>query len=216
MELWSRLPEGLKKQPARFIEALPNYQRPNLLNWLRERGENAGYSLTIADLMDLGFDPTRLKEIGVGGEDYIFERIQARQLPDLEKKRVLLEGVEARMRGAKIKNASLKVNPPLLTIRDRGNAYVLRRKIGGIHWEEAVEQIHSSPRLKKLDSSLKLHKMILGTVREANRAASELMKEEGVESQEQLACFVSWDIKANQPLLMVDFSNCYLESVWMA
>jgi len=216
MGLWSQLPEALKKRPARIIEALPNYQRPNLLNWLRERGENAGHSLTIGDLIDLGFDPTRLKEISVGGEEFIFERIQARQLPDLEKKRVLLEGVESKMRGSKIKNASLRVNPPLLTIRDRGNAYVLRRKIGGIHWEEAVEQIHSSSRLKELDNSLKLHRMILGTVREANRAVSKLVKVEGIESQDLLACFVSWDIKANQPLLVVDFSNCYLESVWMA
>ena len=216
MGLWSRLPGALKKQPARIIEALPNYQRPNLLNWLRERGVNAGHSLTIGDLIDLGFDPTRLKEISVGGEEFIFERIQARQLPDLEKKRVLLEGVESKMRGSKIKNASLRVNPPLLTIRDRGNAYVLRRKIGGIHWEEAVEQIHSSPRLKDLDNSLKLHRMILGTVREANRAVSKQVKVEGTEPEGLLACFVSWDIKANQPLLMVDFSNCYLESVWMA
>jgi hypothetical protein len=216
MELWSQLPEALKKRPARIIEALPNYKRPNLLNWLREKGENTGHSLTIGDLIDLGFDPTRLKEISVGNEEFIFERIQARQLPDLEKKRVLLEGVESKMRGSKIKNAALKVNLPLLTIRDRGNAYVLRRKIGGIHWEEAVEQIHSSSRLKELDNSLKLHRMILGTVREANQAVSKLVKVEGAESQDLLACFVSWDMKANQPLLVVDFSNCYLESVWMA
>ena len=214
--LWARLPVALKKQPARTIEALPNYQRPNLLNWLRERGVNVGHSLTIGDLIDLGFDPTRLKEISVGGEEFIFERIQARQLPDLEKKRDLLEGVESKMRGSKIKNASLRVNPPLLTIRDRGNAYVLRRKIGAIHWEEAVEQIHSSSRLKALDDSLKLHGMILGTVREANRAVSKQLKVEGADPQDLLTCFVSWDIKANQPLLMIDFSNCYLGSVWMA
>jgi len=79
-----------------------------------------------------------------------------------------------------------------------------------------VEQIHSSSRLKDLDSSLKLHGMILGTVREANRAVSKQVKVEGAEPQDLLACFVSWDINANQPLLMVDFSNCYLESVWMA
>ena len=214
--LWTRLPVALKRQPARTIEALPNYQRPSLLNWLRERGVSAGHSLTIGDLIDLGFDPTRLKEISVGGEGFIFERIQARQLPDLEKKRVLLESVESKMRGAKIKNAALRVNPPLLTIRDRGNAYVLRRKIDGIHWEEAVEQIHSSSRLKELNSSLKLHGMILGTVREANRAVCGQVGVEGAEMQDLLACFVSWNIEANQPMLMVDFSNCYLESVWMA
>jgi len=214
--LWTRLPVALKRQPAHTIEALPNYQRPSLLGWLKERGVNAGHPLTIGDLIDLGFDPTRLKEISISGEEFIFERIQARQLADLEKKRDLLESVESKMRGTKIKNASLRVNPPLLTIRDRGNAYVLRRKIGGIHWEEAVEQIHSSSRLKALDSSLKLHGMILGTVREANQAVFKQVNMEETELQDLLTCFVSWDIKTNQPRLMVDFSSCYLESVWMA
>jgi hypothetical protein len=31
-----------------------------------------------------------------------------------------------------------------------------------------------------------------------------------------LAIFVSWDLKKNQPKLMVDFSGTFLESVWMA
>lgn len=213
--LWARLPAALKRQPARFIEALPNYKRPNLLGWLGERGLDSGYSLTIGDLMDLGFDPTRLKEIRIGEEEFIFERIQVRQLKDLEKKSVLLKQVQQEMGGLKVKNATLKVNPPLLTIRDRGNAYVLRRKIAGIHWEEAAEQIHSSPRLKGMDGELNLSRIIRGTVREAHRAV--LDKVGGCDSPDDLlTCFVSWDIRANQPLLMVDFSNCYLESVWMA
>ena len=216
IKFWTRLPEELKKHPARMIEVLPNYQRPNLVTWMAEREVDAGYSLTVGDLMDLGFDPTRLKETHIDGEAFIFERIQAKQLPDLEKKKALLKDIESKMRGSRVKSASLKVNLPLLTIRDRGNAYVLRRKVDGIHWEEAVEQIHRSARLKRLDHSLKLHRMILGTVREANRAVS---KELGVEEDalnDLLTCFVSWDIKQNQPLLMVDFSNSYLTSVWMA
>jgi hypothetical protein len=38
-------------------------------------------TLTIGDLLDLGFDPTRLKEITIEGTDFIFERMQARMLP---------------------------------------------------------------------------------------------------------------------------------------
>jgi hypothetical protein len=58
--------------------------------------------------------------------------------------------------------------------------------------------------------------MILGTVREANRAiADELNMEEDL-LNDLLTCFVSWDIKTNQPLMMVDFSSSYLTSVWMA
>ncbi|MBC8419334.1 MAG: hypothetical protein H8E10_12125 [Desulfobacterales bacterium] len=216
LELWSRLPDALKRQPARIIEALPNYQRPNLVTWLKERGVHADYVLTIGDLLDLGFDPTRLKEMTIDGEEFIFERIQAKQLPDLERKKVLLKSMESKMLGLRVENALLKVNPPLLTIRDRGNAYILRRKVGGIHWEEAVEQIHRSDALKRLDHSLKLHRMILGTVREANRMVSEQMGVEEPALNDLLTCFVSWDMKSNRPLLMVDFSNSYLASVWMA
>ena len=32
--LWSHLPDDLKKQPARTIDAFPNYQRPSLRAWL--------------------------------------------------------------------------------------------------------------------------------------------------------------------------------------
>jgi len=214
--LWSRLPEALKRRPARFIEGLPSYERPNLTDWLEEEGRDIGQPLTIGNLMDLGFDPTRLKELKIEGLPCIFERIQAKQLPDLRQKEALLREIGSKMRGWRIKDTSLKVNPPLLTIRDRGNAYVLRRKIRGIHWEEAVEQIHRSPRLKALDASLKLHRMIAGTVREAQRAVSgELHVAEDV-LNDLLTCFVSWDIKSNQPLIMVDFTNSYLESIWMA
>ena len=216
MKLWARLPEELKRHTARIIEALPNYQRPNLVTWMAKRGVDTGHSLTLGDLMDLGFDPTRLKEINIDDEAFIFERIQTKQLPDLEKKKNLLKDMESKMRGSRVKSACLKVNPPLLTIRDRGNAYVLREKVDGIHWEEAVEQIHSSSRLKDLDNSLKLQRMILGTVREANRAVSKEFDVEEDALNDLLTCFVSWDIKANRPLMMVDFNNSYLTSVWMA
>ncbi|MFH1092034.1 MAG: GNAT family N-acetyltransferase [Pseudomonadota bacterium] len=133
----------LKQDPAQTIEALPNYRRPSLVAWLNRRGLDPHQTLTIGDLMDLGFDPTRLKEIILEGQPYIFERIQTRQLPDLVKRRELLERLAAKSPGARAGNARLLVNPPLLTIRDRGNAYVLRRKIEGVHWEEALEQLQS-------------------------------------------------------------------------
>jgi GNAT superfamily N-acetyltransferase len=216
IKLWNQLPEAFKKHPAHFIEGLPNYERPSLTTWLKEQGGDMVHPLTIGNLMDLGFDPTRLKEINVDSHPCIFERIQVKQLPDLKQKEALLREIKSKMQGWRIKNACLKVNSPFLTIRDRGNAYVLRRKIGGIHWEEAVEQIQSSPRLKGLDRSLKLHRMIAGTVREATQAISGQLNVEENQVNDLLTCFVSWDIKGNQPLLMVDFSNSYLTSIWMS
>lgn len=215
-ELWWRLPDLLRKHPARFIESLPNYSRPSFASWLKGRGMFSTDKLTIGDLMDLGFDPTRLKEIVIGGETFIFERMQARQLPDLRRREELLERIKSEMGDARPGNARLRVNPPLLTIQDRGNAYVLRRKVGGIHWEEAMEELQSSAVLIKMNESMKIDRVILGVVGKANRMISEnLGLREGTVA-DSLTCFVPWDLERNQPLLMIDFASVYLESVWMA
>lgn len=215
-ELISALPEDLKEHPAPVIESLPNYERPSLVAWWRERGLSAGDALCIGDLMDLGFDPTRLKEIKIGGQAFIFERIQARQLPDLEKKRDMLSRIASDLPGARVRNAQLKINPPLLSIRDRGNAYVLRRKIGGIHWEEALEQLQSSPLLKGVNASIKVDRLITASVRQAHEKAAQSLNLEEETIRDMLTCFVSWDLAANQPKLVVDFAGSFLESVWMS
>ena len=146
--LLSKLPEALKQEPAQIIELLPNYRRPNFLLWLKGHGKTYEDSLTLGDLMDLGFDPTRLKEIEIDDQTYIFERVQARQISALEKRRELLARISAEMPNTKIKSAHLKINPILLIIGDRGNGYVLRRKIDAIHWEEAIGQLQCHQDLK--------------------------------------------------------------------
>ena len=215
-ELWWRLPDTLKKHPARFIESLPNYQRPSLASWLKERGMYATDKLTIGNLMDLGFDPTRLKEILIDNDAFIFERMQDRQLADLEKREALLRRIELEMPDARAHNTQLRVNPPLLTVRDRGNAYVLRRKVSGIHWEEAIGEIQSAPALIKMNESMNIDKLILGAVGKANRMISEKLGLGEETLADSLTCFVPWDLENNQPRLMVDFAKVYLESVWMA
>jgi hypothetical protein len=215
-ELWMHLPESLKKHPAHYIESLPNYRRPSLLAWLNEKGRSSSDNLTIGDLMDLGFDPTRLKEFTMDSGEYIFERIQVRQLPDLKKKKEVLERMGPKMLGIRVKNAWLKTNPPLLAMRDRGNAYVLRRKIGGIHWEEAMEQLESSPHLKSLNASMKIDRLIFSTVLQAKEMMAEKLEAEQEILLDSLAFFVSWDLSTNRPRLTIDFQGAFLESVWMA
>jgi hypothetical protein len=214
--LWLRLPDTLKKHPARFIESLPNYSRPSFLSWLKERGMFSTDKLTIGDLLNLGFDPTRLKEIVIDHEKFIFERMMARQLAELEKREELLRRIKLEMAHARPSSAQLKVNPPLLTIQDRGNAYVLRRKLGGIHWEEAIEQLQNAPHLKNMNESMKIDGVILGTVRDTNQMISEKLGLPEETVADSLTCFVPWDLEDNQPRLMIDFTNVYLESVWMA
>jgi len=215
LKLLSRLPEDLKKEPARIIESLPNYRRPNFMAWLKERGKAYKDSLTLGDLMDLGFDPTRLKEITIDDEEYIFERIQARQIEELQKRNELLEQISSRMSNVKVKSALLKTNPILVIIRDRGNGYVLRRKIDGIHMEEALEQLQSDPRLITTNEATRIDKVLLATVKEATDIISSHLGVGRELISDQLTPFVSWDLKNNQPRMVIDFGASYLESLWM-
>jgi hypothetical protein len=214
--LWSRLPDLLRRHPARFIESLPNYARPSLVSWLNERGMFPTDKLTIGALLNLGFDPTRLKEIVIHHEKFIFDRMQTRQSVELKEREELLKRIQSEMPHARPSNAQLRVNPPVLTIQDRGNVYVLRRKVAGIHWEEAIEQLQSVPNLKSMNGSMKIDRVILGSVRNTNQMITETLglREETV--TDSLACFVPWDLERNQPRLMIDFTNVYLECVWMA
>lgn len=214
--LWDRLPEALRKRPAPFIEALPNYRRPSFVSWLQERGVTPRDPLTIGNLMDLGFDPTRLKEITLDGRDFIFERIQIRQLPDLKRKKDLLEQMKTKMGAIRPMGAQLSTNPPLLVIQDRGNAYVLRRKVDGIHWDEAVEQLQSAPSLSPLNATMNFDRIIFKTVR-AVKEATVAYLEPGEETLlDLLTYFVSWDLRTNRPKVVIDPEGTFLKGVWLA
>jgi hypothetical protein len=183
---------------------------------MKQRGIKASNTLTIGDFMDLGFDPTRLKEITIDGKGFIFERIQARQLPDLKRKKEMLNHLTLRTPGLRAQNAKLRVNPPLVAIRDRGNAYVLRHKVSGIHWEEAVEQLQGSSHLKRLNASMKIDKTVVNTVHKANEIVAKHLGIRNEKLFNMMAFFVSWDLKSNQPKLMVDVLDTFLESIWIA
>lgn len=215
-EWWLHLPEALKTNPARVIESLPNYRRPSLTLWKESKNVSPNEGLTIGDLLDLGFDPTRLKEITIDGRDYIFERLQARMFAKLERKQELMERITLEAAGARVKHAALAVNPPLLVIRDRGNGYVLRRKVEGIHWEEAVEQLQTCAALRNLNASMKLDKLVLATVRKTQDWLKARTTKEEENLLDNFTYFVSWHINSNQPKLVVDFSGTFLDSIWIA
>ena len=215
-ELWLNLPEALKKHPARIIEALPNYRRPSLVAWMECGGISSTDTLTIGDLLDLGFDPTRLKEINIGGDDFIFERIQPRLLTHIRSINNLLEHRSSEISGATVRHARLRSNPALLVIRDSGNAYVLRRKLQGIHWEEAVEQLQGAPRLQGLNKSMSVDRIIMSTVRETAQWLSSRMEREDESVMDHIAYFISWDLECNQPKIIVDGAGSYVEAIWLA
>jgi hypothetical protein len=216
-DLWLHLPEALKKHPARIIESLPNYRRPALVAWLEQKGRTSSDMLTIGDLLDLGFDPTRLKELTLRNEDYIFERIQAHLIPEIIRKNEILRRLVPLTQQARIKNARVQTNPALLVIRDRGNAYVLRFKVSGIHWEEAVDQLQGSSSLKALNAAARVDKLVMATIRKGAEWLKSALEADGEEVLvESFTHFVSWNLDTNQPRVVVDFSGTYLESIWIA
>jgi glyoxylase-like metal-dependent hydrolase (beta-lactamase superfamily II) len=214
--LLGSLPDDLRRDPARVIEGLPNYRRPSFTGWLERQGKTGNDPITIGDLMDLSFDPTRLKEITIKGQEYIFERVSVQQLEELRKKNILLERMETTWPEARIGHTRIKTNPVLLVISDRGNGYLLRRKIGGIHWEEAVEQLQSYPALQGINASLRLDRLIQKTIRAANELITTRLGLEKEGPLDQLTTFVPWDLKNNRPKMVVEFEVTYLESIWLA
>jgi hypothetical protein len=215
LAIWSRLPGELRESPARFIERLPNYRRPSLIAWLNEHNRDAEYRITIGDLMDIGFDPTRLKEISIDGRDFIFERMQARQTQEMERKKAVLLRLAPAMTGLKAGATAVRINPPLLIVRDRGNAYILRRKVPAIHWDEALEQIHTCPALKAMNQALFIDRTVKAAVSRTQQIiGSSITDNEKIGSMD-FAYFVSWDLGKNRPGLVIDFHSTYLESVWV-
>ncbi len=215
-ELWLCLPEAIKNNPARFIEALNNYQRPSLTSWLKTTGKSSSSNLTLGDLMDLGFDPTRLKELTVDGQQYIFERVQGQMVDISDRKMEILEAAQARMATLRIRNTRVSINKPLLVIKDGGNGYILRRKVEGIHWEEAVEQLQTSPELKELNSGMRLDRMIHKLIRKTAEKTREIIGKDDAELIDPSGFFVSWDIEKNRPRLTVDIGSVYFESLWIS
>lgn len=214
-DLSMRVMQLLKDKPASTIESLPNWTRPCVVAWIGHRQEGGDRPVTIGDLMEIGFDPTRYKQIEVDGRHYVFERIQLRKMGRFEENRARLSKLASITRGMRAHSAPIKVNRPLLVIKDRGNAYVLRERIEAIHWEEAVEQIKRDPRLKRLGESMNLESLILSSVRKASRLVDERLRSESEHNHDASSWFVSWDLEANQPKLFIGFEGQSLEAIWL-
>jgi hypothetical protein len=215
--LWQSFPEEITAYPTRAIEGLPLYQRPFLKQWLQDHHKTDRLTLTIADLMDLGFDPTRLREFIFRETPFMFERVSAVLLKEIEKRKALLEKIEKKARGLRIQQAQIRINPPLLWIQDRGNGYILRAKLRGIHWEEAIFQLKQNPNHRFINQELHLDQKLAQTIHEVKGWISSQLKVPHQEVLQDLAFFVPWNLDRNSPLVSVDLANIpYLETVWVA
>jgi GNAT superfamily N-acetyltransferase len=210
------LPSELKEEPTFFIEGLPVYRRPYLQNWLQRRRQGLPEQLKVGDLLDCGFDPTRLREFQHRGVDYIFERISPLFFPVLMSRRSFLRKVEKDLWGNRFCGALVNVNPILLIFRDRGNTYILRRKVEGIHSQEALDQLKSVQRLKDLNSAIGVDRAVKNTVKEIKDSMKKRFGPSLRQEIEDLTIFVPWHIEENSPRLHVDINKVSLGSVWIA
>jgi GNAT superfamily N-acetyltransferase len=223
LELWAedealaqRLPQALKEDPTSFIEALPLYRRPYLSWWLPRGGDSPPEGLTISDIFSMGFDPTRLREFLLGQTHYIFERLSPRVAPTMERKRALLTEVSRAASGRRFRTATLKTNPPLVLVEHRGNLYVLRRKVEGIHSEEALDQLRGAPHLREMNRALGMDRTLLGIIREAKTWLASRTDRGHREELEELVFFVPWDLERNMPMVSVDAAGPSVDTLWIA
>jgi len=210
------LPEELKEEPTLFIEGLPFYKRPYLYNWIEKKESCSFQNLKISDLFDLGFDPTRLREFRHEGVDFIFERVSSHFFPQLTKKRRFLKKVAKCISGIRFRGAAIHINPPLLIFRDRGNIYALRKKVGGIHSQEALDQLRTSPYLKEMNRTVRIDHTIITTINEIKNWLRKELNPGLRQEIEELTYFIPWDIGKNIPKIHIDISGTSFDRLWIA
>ena len=215
-ELLRSLPRRLREEPTHFIESLPLYKRPYLSGWLKKEKSEPSRQLAISDLADLGFDPTRLREFHHEGTDYIFERVPPHFFSSIGKKQAFLKRVETLASGLRFRGAVMQVNPILLTFRDRGNIYILRKRVDGIHWQEALDQLRTVPYLKELNSGIGVDHVMTGAMSNIREWMRKKFHSGFRQEIEDLAYFFPWDIENNLPRVNVDIAGVSLDTLWIA
>ncbi|OGP91668.1 MAG: hypothetical protein A2157_06665 [Deltaproteobacteria bacterium RBG_16_47_11] len=210
------LPRELKKEPTLYIENLPLYGRPYLSSWLEKKGTTQPVNLKISDLLELGFDPTKLRKFHHKGSKYIFERTSPRFLLSIEKKRRFLPRIDESALGLRFRHSRIQINPILALLQDRGNIYLLRRKVEGIHSEEALDQLRGSPHLKEMNRSVRIDHAIIMTINEVREWLLKVFHSKLSDEIEDLTFFVPWDIERNIPKATVDVTGIFLDTLWVA
>jgi len=118
--------------------------------------------------------------------------------------------------GRRFRTATLETNPPLALVAHRGNHYVLRRKVEGIHSEEALGQFRGAPHLREMNRALGMDRTLLGITREAKTWLASRTDPAHREELEELVFFVRWDLERNMPMVSVDAAGPSVDALWIA
>jgi hypothetical protein len=148
--------------------------------------------------------------------DCIFERISSSFLFSVEKKRSLLLRVGDSISGMRFHNATVQINPVLAMLQDRGNVYLLRRKVDGIHLEEALDQLRTSSHLKDMNREAGIDQMVILTINEIKQWLLKEFHSRLREEIEDFTFFIPWDLERNMPNVTVDITGAFMHTVWIA
>jgi GNAT superfamily N-acetyltransferase len=215
-EILRSLPLELKENPTIYIESLPYYRRPYLDNWMKRTGLQPTLTLSISDLLDFRFDPTRLREFHHKGIRYIFERISPLFFTALLRKRAFLKKLERTSTDLHFRGTIIRVNPIILVVRDRGNVYALRRQVEGIHSQEALDQLKTIHHLRTLNGAVGVDRCIQNVIKDIGGSLRRRFHTRFKREIEEVAYFIPWDIERNTPAIRVDISGISLDTVWLA
>jgi len=172
--------------------------------------------MNISDLLELGFDPTKLKEFRHEGVEYIFERTSPRFLSSIEKKKRFLSKIDETISGVRFHQAGVQINPPLAILQDKGNVYILRRKVEGIHLEEGLDQLRTSPRLKEMNRAVGIDRTVVTMINEIKEWLRKACDPSLHEEIDDLTFFIPWDLQKDFPKLIVDDTGTSLHTLWVA
>ena len=124
--------------------------------------------------------------------------------------------MEKSLSGLRVRGALVQVNPILLIFRDRGNIYLLRKKVPGIHSQEALDQLRSVPHLKVRNQSLGADRVIAHLLNDVRDWLRKRFHSGFRQEIEELTYFIPWDIENNMPTFRVDISTISLDTLWIA
>lgn len=113
-------------------------------------------------------------------------------------------------------STSLQINPPLLFIRDRGNLYILRRRLEGIHLEEALDQLRGTSHLKKMNQETGMDRRVLIRINQIKSWLRRKVERALKEEVEDLTFFIPWDIERNIPRVQVHITEIDIDKVWVS
>lgn len=210
------LPEALKNDPTGFIEGLPVYRRPYLGKGANSLAQGSHEIIRIRDLLLLGFDPTRLREWDSGKGTFVFERSWPRFEAHLRQKAKWLNQLGLEASPWRFGGAELRVNPPLALLCHKGNLYILRKKLEGIHLEEALDQLRGDENLMELNRMAAIDRAILGVVRSTRQWLGKVAPPNLKAEVEELTFFVPWDLGRNFPRVAVEPNGVSIDRLWLA